>query len=659
MNPTSYRFSRLCVALVAAAGAVAFGLAGCGSSRAPAVDATADTSTAQVDAGGDTGTIDAPACPASCDDKNDCTIDSCDPLSYQCVHAPVADGTKCEDGNTCTVNDICQGGLCFSGPYKSCTAIDRCHEAGVCSPKTGECSNPNSANGKACDDGKACTVGDQCREGVCAGAARVCAGQNTCDQDSGVCTNPMGLPVFPAAISGFVFEDAYGPTSGNGLVGSPDGSVFVAGSFMASSDLGSGPINTSVPRGASNTDVFLARLDPTTGKAIWTQTFGGPLRQDVACFAANGGGQIGIVGPLQGGLTVGTTELDRMAVGDYYVLGASAIDGAGQWVRRVNLQVGNVRQTALRAIAGDPQSGRFVLCGTTAKAATDLLSSLVWQGGTDVVLASLRGDTGDTDWAQQIGGINDEECSAVAIDGESNIYLVGTYRFGSTVTIGGLPALPMVDQTGAAAWMFVAKLDSSGKGIWARSFGQGQQAEIASAVTLMPGAGNAENLVVAGTVTGTPSFAGVTLDSGSFVAMLNGSKGDVLWVKALGPAAGGASVTAFSVNSVGNLVVAGNYQGTLSLGHTALPIPSNTAGAFVALMDATNQGNILAAIGYGDPLYSNQAIGVMTNRTGSGGDKDTTLFLASFTAQIVLGQPTGTLTSPPTEPALAAIKLAP
>jgi len=665
MNPTSYPSARPCATIIVASCLAFVGPAGCSSSAsAPNVDAagddaSGDNSPAEVDAGFDSVAIDAPTvvdvptCLASCDDKNDCTTDSCDPVTFQCVHTPVADGTSCEDGNACTINDLCQGGLCYSGPYRSCAAIDQCHIAGVCTPKTGKCTNPNSPAGTPCDDAKACTVGDQCLEGVCAGSVRVCPGQNVCDDASGVCRNPSGLPVFPTATSGFVFDNAYGPLHGNGLARSSDGSVFAAGSFQDHSDLGSGPINTSDPRGANNTDVFLARLDPSTGRAIWTQTLGDAMKQDVTAFAVNGGGQIGIVGPLQGEWTVGTMDIERVLKGDYYVLGASVTDGAGQWARRVNLG-GN---GSLRAIAGDPNAGNFVLCGTATSAATDLSASLAWQGGEDVVLASLAaGAAGDTAWAQQIGGINDEECQAVAIDGHSNVYLVGSYRFGSTVAIGELPPLPMVDQTGTAQWLFVAKLDSAGNALWRNYYGQGQQVQTASAVMTVPTASGGEGLMLAGTVTGTSSFAGVTVDSGSFVAMLDGSNGDVLWVRSLGTG-GGASVTSFSANSVGNIVVAGNYGDTLTLGGTVFPRPYNVAGAFVALLDAT--GNFLAAIGYGDPQYSNQAVGVMTNPTGSGAERDATLFLASFRTQMELGQPVGTLVASSPQQAIAVLKLAP
>lgn len=46
-----------------------------------------------------------------CDDRNDCTIDSCGGAGL-CVQTDKDDGTMCEDGFFCTINDICEDGVC-------------------------------------------------------------------------------------------------------------------------------------------------------------------------------------------------------------------------------------------------------------------------------------------------------------------------------------------------------------------------------------------------------------------------------------------------------------------------------------------------------------------------------------------------------------------
>ena len=114
----------------------------------------------------------------------------------------------------------------------------------------------------------------------------------------------------------------------------------------------------------------------------------------------SGSGQLGLAGPFSGDIIVGDTDLDWLPTGDQYILAASATDGSGLWARRVAFSASKSQSTGLRAIAGDPQSAAFVLCGTVNQDGSDLSPSLQgkaqWQGGTDIVLAGLDGATGET-----------------------------------------------------------------------------------------------------------------------------------------------------------------------------------------------------------------------------------------------------------------------
>jgi hypothetical protein len=104
------------------------------------------------------------ACPAP-DACHEAGI--CDPNTGECSYAPVADGIACNDGDACTQTDSCVAGICTGSNPVSCTSSDSCHEAGVCDPSTGECSDPSAPDGTACSDGDACTLSDACVAGVC------------------------------------------------------------------------------------------------------------------------------------------------------------------------------------------------------------------------------------------------------------------------------------------------------------------------------------------------------------------------------------------------------------------------------------------------------------------------------------------------------------
>jgi len=118
-----------------------------------------------------------------CDDGNPCTLDSCDDSSASCVHDTSAmDGAGCDDGLFCTVADVCSGGTC-SGQANSCDDGNPCTNDS-CDEDNNQCRNTPANDGAACDDGLWCTVGDTCAGGVCSGSNRDCSDGNVCTADS-------------------------------------------------------------------------------------------------------------------------------------------------------------------------------------------------------------------------------------------------------------------------------------------------------------------------------------------------------------------------------------------------------------------------------------------------------------------------------------------
>ena len=104
--------------------------------------------------------------PIGCDDGNICTLDSCDP-DVGCNHDPAEDETPCDDGESCTANDICESGNCAPGGW----LVDCCHVTSDCDDSFA-CSQETCDGGLcvytplACDDGNLCT-GDLCVDGQC------------------------------------------------------------------------------------------------------------------------------------------------------------------------------------------------------------------------------------------------------------------------------------------------------------------------------------------------------------------------------------------------------------------------------------------------------------------------------------------------------------
>ncbi len=123
--------------------------------------------------------------PRDCSDPNACTADSCDESTDQCVHDPTPlNGALCEDGAFCTVGDTCQAGVCLPGSARDCSDPNAC-TADTCNEATDQCDHdPTPLNGTGCDDGAFCTINDTCLDGVCSGSVRDCDDNNPCTADS-------------------------------------------------------------------------------------------------------------------------------------------------------------------------------------------------------------------------------------------------------------------------------------------------------------------------------------------------------------------------------------------------------------------------------------------------------------------------------------------
>ena len=447
-----------------------------------------------------------------------------------------------------------------------------------------------------------------------------------------------------------------GVVNGNSLAAGPGGKVYMAGSLTGASDLGSGPVPTDpdLPIGtASNrADVILAQIDPASGAATWVKPYVGQQAQSVTSFGLNGKGQVGITGLFQGDFeNHGETLLLALKPRDQFIIGTSAVDGSWLWGRRVNLEgvSGQTQPTGLSGLAGDPAGSSFILCGTATKAATDFDPNLPWHGGKDAVVAALDGIKGNTLWALQLGGGSDDTCSAVTVDATSNVYVAGTYGWGSIVNINGPTGavdagaadangttIRLGDVDGVkGSWMFVAKFSITGHPIWAKGFGDTGETVYASSIMAV-----GSDLVVAGRAEGK-KIGGKELDSPTFLMRLNGADGSPLWTEGIG-AGSDVVVKAMTEASQDRILIAGDYNQAGQLGQFSLPTPMlGNQGAFVAQFVATT-GTMLIAKGYGTPSSGSNARGVWAMSNATNAEQETSLFLTFFDSnQIDFGPPLG------------------
>lgn len=130
-------------------------------------------------------------------------------IDNMCVIEYATNNTTCQTANLCT-EDYCDGfGNCIEGPIVvDCPTLDSCHGPGTCVPSTGLCSYPTLPDGSTCNDGNPCTLNDTCVSALCIGSnpkhcspINQCHAQGFCNISSGLCINPM-LPDFSPCVSG-------------------------------------------------------------------------------------------------------------------------------------------------------------------------------------------------------------------------------------------------------------------------------------------------------------------------------------------------------------------------------------------------------------------------------------------------------------------------
>lgn len=244
---------------------------------------------------------------------------------------------------------------------------------------------------------------------------------------------------------------------------------------------------------------------------------------------------------------------------------------------------------------------------------TIINSALTTTGGRDIFLARFNTFTGAVDLTRTYGGTADDEITSAASAG-SNLVVAG--RFGGDpagvppgmLKFGGTAA-PLISNGGLD--IFVAKLDTSGNGIWAVHFG-GTADERDPRIAVDP----AGDVYITGTFSGQIAFGAVNLvalgDIDVFVAKLRGSDGSVAWAISRGTA-GTDRAGDIAVDAAGHVVLGASLNGTAMASGDALleSFDASNGSSRWAKMFATPGADGVGVVTYGrnGDIYATVGIG--------------------------------------------------
>jgi hypothetical protein len=119
----------------------------------------------------------------ACEEDGDpCTQAGCDP-GTGCTQEASADAAPCDDGDVCTQQDACNQGSCGGLPV-DCPGDDNSCTLDVCVVDQGGCAHLNQPEGTLCQDGQGCTINDSCTGGSCQpGQLKPCDTGDPCSAD--------------------------------------------------------------------------------------------------------------------------------------------------------------------------------------------------------------------------------------------------------------------------------------------------------------------------------------------------------------------------------------------------------------------------------------------------------------------------------------------
>ncbi len=210
-------------------------------------------------------------------------------------------------------------------------------------------------------------------------------------------------------------------------------------------------------------------------------------------------------------------------------------------------------------------------------------------GQRDAFLAKYSVD-GTFQWVRTIGGQNDDIGYSVSVDGNGNVYIVGSFH--ATITVDNPSGT--IEQSNGGADIFLAKFTPAGTLVWSHSIGgPGDDEAFASAVDAFG------NLYIGGYFEQSVDFDPTSgMDSktsagqrDAFLSKIITSTGDYGWTVIFGGPGADDAITGVAGDANGNIYAAGYFGNYIALNPNGSSTKVNTKGqsdAFVVKLNSNH-----------------------------------------------------------------------
>jgi hypothetical protein len=299
-------------------------------------------------------------------------------------------------------------------------------------------------------------------------------------------------------------------------------------------------------------DVYVVKLDSSTGDVIWAKSVGGKFGDGVFGVAVDASDNIYIGGYFAGSIDFGGGTLTTNRDSSVFVLKLDP-DGGFGWARKID-------GSGLAGPAARIMPGAIVTDGNSVIVANNYIDSitvdattLTSAGDFDMFALKMLASTGDTLWIKSFGGTKADLAISLAFDKSGNTVITGVFY--GTIDFGGGPFSSPNDSG------FLLKLASAdGSHLISKQF-ESTIAAFGSAVAV----DSANNILITGGFWGTVDLGCAESLSSSqerqYDAFLSKytQAGACIWARGIGGTSGSREAVAIALSGLDDATIVGNF----------------------------------------------------------------------------------------------------
>ncbi len=366
----------------------------------------------------------------------------------------------------------------------------------------------------------------------------------------------------------------------NSIITDATGDVYITGYFRSSTmTFGTTTLTNNSSIGYS--DIFIAKYD-ANGNLVWAKSVGGTNNDYGSSIATDAIGNTYLTGAFQSPvITFGAMTLTNNGAYNIFIVKYDT-NGNVVWAKSAGGTYDNSGKSIVTDAAGNTTITGYFSSPTITFGATTLTNGVIF-GDPDIFIAKY--DTnGNVLWAKSASGNNDfAEGYSISNDASGNTIITGF--FSSTIITFGTTTLTNNAGINGSSDTFIAKYDTNGNMLWAKSAGGNSGDKGYSIAT--DAAGN--SYLTGDFMSPTITFGTTTLTNNGgydiFVAKYD-TDGNVIWAKSAG-GTGSDNGHSIATDAAGNTYIAGTFQSpTLTFGSTTLT-NNGSYDIFIAKLDGT------------------------------------------------------------------------